>query len=88
MAERFPLFIIILLGEVVVGVVNGLTEAEGGCTTELAGWLCLAIGFGIWWNYWTSSAAVSRSRAWACLGSGWWRTCLCQCRSRQPARAW
>jgi low temperature requirement protein LtrA len=51
MAERFALFTIIVLGEVIVGVVDGLTEAGGGWTTKGVGWLCLGIGFGIWWNY-------------------------------------
>jgi low temperature requirement protein LtrA len=50
-AERFALFTIIVLGELVVGVVSGLTEAEGSWATKGVGWLCLAIGFGIWWNY-------------------------------------
>jgi low temperature requirement protein LtrA len=51
MAERFALFTIIVLGEVIVGVVDGLTEAGGDWTTRGVGWLCLGIGFGIWWNY-------------------------------------
>ena len=50
-AERFALFTIIVLGEVIVGVVDGLTEAGGGWATKGVGWLCLGIGFGIWWNY-------------------------------------
>jgi low temperature requirement protein LtrA len=51
MAERFALFTIIVLGEVVVGVVDGLTEADAGWATKGVGLLCLCIGFGIWWNY-------------------------------------
>jgi low temperature requirement protein LtrA len=51
MAERFALFTIIVLGEVVVGVVDGLTEADAGVVTSSVGLLCLCIGFGIWWNY-------------------------------------
>jgi low temperature requirement protein LtrA len=50
-AERFALFTIIVLGELVVGVVNGLSDAGGGWATKGVGWLCLGIGFGIWWNY-------------------------------------
>ena len=50
-AERFALFTIIVLGEVIVGVVDGLTQADGGWATKGVGWLCLGIGFGIWWNY-------------------------------------
>ncbi|MDX6365523.1 MAG: hypothetical protein QOK30_599 [Nocardioidaceae bacterium] len=51
MAERFALFTIIVLGEAVVGVVDGLTEADAGWATKGVGLLCLCIGFGIWWNY-------------------------------------
>jgi low temperature requirement protein LtrA len=50
-AERFALFTIIVLGEVIIGVVDGLTHAEPGWATKGVGWLCLGIGFGIWWNY-------------------------------------
>jgi low temperature requirement protein LtrA len=50
-AERFALFTIIVLGELVVGVVDGLTAADRGWATNGVGWLCLGIGFGIWWNY-------------------------------------
>lgn len=51
MAERFGLFTIIVLGEVMVGVVNGLRDAEHSSQTTVVGLLCLGIGFGIWWNY-------------------------------------
>jgi low temperature requirement protein LtrA len=51
MAERFALFTIIVLGEVVVGVVDGLAGADAGWATKGVGLLCLCIGFGIWWNY-------------------------------------
>ena len=51
MAERFGLFTIIVLGEVMAGVVNGLAGAEHSTATTVVGLLCLGIGFGIWWNY-------------------------------------
>ncbi|MFJ8632499.1 low temperature requirement protein A [Streptomyces sp. NPDC093568] len=51
MVERFGLFIIIVLGEVVIGVVNGLTETERSALVTTTGLLGLAIGFGFWWNY-------------------------------------
>jgi low temperature requirement protein LtrA len=50
-AERFALFTIIVLGEVIVGVVDGLSQAPDSWTTTGVGWLCLGVGFGIWWNY-------------------------------------
>lgn len=51
MAERFGLFTIIVLGEVVVGVADGLAEAERSARTIATGLLALGIGFGLWWNY-------------------------------------
>jgi low temperature requirement protein LtrA len=51
LAERFGLFTIIVLGEVMAGVVNGLAGAERSTATTAVGLLCLGIGFGIWWNY-------------------------------------
>lgn len=51
MAERFALFTIIVLGEVVVGVVAGISDAEDSWPAAVVGLLCLNIGFGIWWNY-------------------------------------
>lgn len=49
--ERFGLFTIIVLGEVVVGVVTGLSEAERDVATMATGLLGLGIGIGIWWTY-------------------------------------
>ncbi|MGW5135661.1 low temperature requirement protein A [Streptomyces sp. NPDC004135] len=51
LVERFGLFIIIVLGEVVIGVVNGLTDTERGAIVTTTGLLGLAVGFGFWWNY-------------------------------------
>ena len=49
--ERFGLFTIIVLGEVVVAVVDGLTEADRDLETIVTGLFALVIGFGLWWNY-------------------------------------
>lgn len=51
MVERFGLFTIIVLGEVVVGVVTGLSEAARDFRTMATGLIGLMIGFGIWWSY-------------------------------------
>ena len=51
MVERFGLFTIIVLGEVVVGVVNGVSEAERTASTIATGLIGLTIGFGFWWTY-------------------------------------
>ena len=53
--ERFGLFTIIVLGEVIVGVVEGISEAEELTVRTVAtGVVALTIGFGIWWNYFDS----------------------------------
>ncbi len=51
LVERFGLFIIIVLGEVVVGVADGLSATEHSFITIATGLLALWIGFGFWWNY-------------------------------------
>jgi low temperature requirement protein LtrA len=51
MVERFGLFTIIVLGEVIIGVVDGLSNAEQDAVTIATGLLGLFIGFGFWWSY-------------------------------------
>ena len=51
MAERFDNFTIIVLGEVVVGVVAGLSHAGQDLATIVTGSLALIIGLGFWWLY-------------------------------------
>lgn len=52
LVERIGLLTIIVLGEVVVGVVGGMSEVEElGPATLATGLIGLTIGFGIWWNY-------------------------------------
>jgi low temperature requirement protein LtrA len=51
MVERFGLFTIIVLGEVVIGVVDGLSHAEQDAITIATGALGLIVGFGFWWMY-------------------------------------
>jgi low temperature requirement protein LtrA len=52
MAERYGLFIIIVLGEVVFGVVDGLQGVEDlDFRTVATGVLGLSIAFGFWWTY-------------------------------------
>ncbi|NNC92946.1 MAG: low temperature requirement protein A [Acidimicrobiia bacterium] len=51
LVERFGLFTIIVLGEVVVGVVSGLSEVERTVEAVATGMIGLGIGFGIWWTY-------------------------------------
>ena len=49
--ERFGTFTIIVLGEVVFGVVNGLSLAHHDVTTITTGLIALVVGFGFWWIY-------------------------------------
>src|SRR4051794_21048663 len=49
--ERFGLFTIIVLGEFVFDVVEGLSNAERDPLTVVTGVLGLGIGFGLWWIY-------------------------------------
>lgn len=51
MVERYGLFIIIVLGEVVVGVATGLTDAPDGLRPIATGLIGLAIGFAYWWSF-------------------------------------
>jgi low temperature requirement protein LtrA len=52
LVERFGLVTIIVLGEVVIGVVDGISDAEDrDAVTVAVGIVGLAIGMGIWWNY-------------------------------------
>ncbi len=51
MIERFDLFTIIVLGEVVVGVVNGIAEAARTPIAVVTGILGLGIGYAYWWSY-------------------------------------
>ena len=51
MIERFGLFMIIVLGEVVVGVVTGISDAERTTIVIATGMIGLTIGFAYWWTY-------------------------------------
>ena len=51
MVERFDLLIIIVLGEVVTGVVNGLAGAKHDLVTLATGLVALLVGFGLWWIF-------------------------------------
>jgi low temperature requirement protein LtrA len=51
LVERFGLFTLIVLGEVVFGVVAGLSAAKHDVTTIVTGLIALVVGFGFWWIY-------------------------------------
>jgi low temperature requirement protein LtrA len=51
LVERFGLFTIIVLGEVILAVVTGLSTAGADALTIVTGSLAMIIGFGQWWIY-------------------------------------
>jgi low temperature requirement protein LtrA len=51
LVERFGTFTIIVLGEVVFGVVTGLSASEHDVRTISTGLIALTVGFGFWWIY-------------------------------------
>jgi low temperature requirement protein LtrA len=51
LVERFGTFAIIVLGEVVFGVVEGLSLASRDPKALFTGMLALVVGFGFWWIY-------------------------------------
>lgn len=51
LVERFGLFTILVLGEVIFGVVNGLSVPDRDGLLVTTGMIALVIGFGIWWIY-------------------------------------
>jgi len=51
LVERFGTFTIIVLGEVVFGVVDGLSLANRDLETIVTGMAALVVGFGFWWIY-------------------------------------
>jgi low temperature requirement protein LtrA len=51
MVERFGLFVIIVLGEVFVGVITGLSEATLRAANVGAALLGLGIAYGLWWTF-------------------------------------
>ena len=51
LVERFGTFVIIVLGEVVFGVVEGLSLANRDLETMVTGMIALVVGLGFWWIY-------------------------------------
>jgi low temperature requirement protein LtrA len=51
LVERFGTFTIVVLGEVVFGVVSGLSLGRHDVATISTGMVALVVGFGFWWIY-------------------------------------
>jgi low temperature requirement protein LtrA len=71
--ERFGLFVIIVLGETIVGVIGGLAEiAPFSPRAVVAGTLGLTLAFGFWWIYFDFIARrLPRPGVWSLLGWGY-----------------
>jgi low temperature requirement protein LtrA len=73
--ERFGLFILIVLGESIAGVVMGLTKHDWSALSGLTAALGLSLAFSLWWVYFDNidgaaiRAARTRGRIW--LYQGW-----------------
>ncbi|MBG0850363.1 low temperature requirement protein A [Streptomyces spinoverrucosus] len=51
LTERFGLLLIIVLGETVLGVVDGLAEVPTSVMGIAVGLVAVVVGFGAWWTY-------------------------------------
>ena len=51
LVDRFGTFTLIVLGEVVFGVVDGLSRSPHDLKTVSTGMIALVVGFGFWWIY-------------------------------------
>ena len=51
LVDRFGTFTLIVLGEVVFGVVGGLSQSQHDLKTIATGMIALVVGFGFWWIY-------------------------------------
>ncbi|MEM6447596.1 MAG: low temperature requirement protein A [Cyanobacteria bacterium P01_D01_bin.123] len=62
--ERFGLFTIIVLGEAIIAVVNGVSEMEWGVASTLSAIAGFAIAFCLWWIYFenVSGSALETAR--------------------------
>lgn len=68
MTERFGLFTIIGLGEVITGIVNGILDADATTSAVVVGLLALTVCFGLWWNYFDAlGRRLSRDTGWAVI---------------------
>ncbi|WP_214404254.1 low temperature requirement protein A [Pseudonocardia lacus] len=56
--ERFGLFVILVLGEVVAGIVTGVHDAVWASPSVTVAAVAFVVGAGLWWNYF-DAASVS-----------------------------
>lgn len=62
--ERFGLFTIIVLGEAIIAVVDGVSEQEWDVASTIAAIFGLIIAFSLWWLYFDNigSSAIQKAR--------------------------
>jgi low temperature requirement protein LtrA len=68
LVERFGLFTIVVLGELVLGAVAGFSLAGQDFKTIVTGMLALGLGFGFWWIYFDLVGGRMPSQDGAALG--------------------
>jgi len=61
--ERFGLFTIIVLGEAVIAVVNGLSEMDWSLPVAITAILGFVTAFGLWWLYFENSLSKALENA-------------------------
>ncbi len=66
--ERFGLFIIIVLGESIIGVINGFVQQPQSILSILSLGFGISIAFSIWWIYFDNlgGSAIESARACSC----------------------
>jgi low temperature requirement protein LtrA len=58
--ERFALFVILVLGESVAAVVNGLQATGWSVAAVAVGAACFAVAAGLWWSYFDLAGAAAK----------------------------
>ncbi len=61
--ERFGLFTIVVLGEAIIAVVNGVYSVDWSATSALVAALGFAIAFSLWWVYFENVSGAALIRA-------------------------
>ena len=70
LAERFGLFVIIVLGESVIGVVGGLAEQNLHTSSVIGALFAMVIAVSIWWVYFDEPDDTAVQR-WSVAGQVW-----------------
>ena len=85
LVERFDLFTILVLGEVVAGVVAGLSGSETATVAIVTAVVGMVLAFAFWWLYFDFVARRVPSADPRVFGL--WMTSTCPSRAPSPPRA-